>query len=171
MPGPLRLHVRLPSGSSRAHASSLLHSQRLPELIALARQKFDTVIIDTPPMVNIADARILARLGDALVLVVRSGVTTRDAAQLAKARFADDGTPILGAILNFWNPKTPGFAYYTYYDAAYYPSDGPGNGDGNGPPMSDALPEHGQHEAPRWKPILDLPPQLGDRVITRESET
>ena len=161
----------LPSGSSRAHASSLLYSERLPEVLKLAGETFDTIIIDTPPMVNIADARILARLGDALVLVVRSGVTTRDAAQLAKARFADDGTPILGAILNFWNPKTPGFAYYTYYDAAYYPSDGPGNSDGSGPPKSDALPEHNQHEAPRWKPILDLPPRLGDGVITRESET
>src|SRR5205823_11878211 len=68
-------------------------------LLKLAREKFDTVIIDTPPMVNIADARMLARLGDALILVVRSGSTTRDAAQLAKTRFTEDGTPVLGTIL------------------------------------------------------------------------
>jgi Mrp family chromosome partitioning ATPase len=89
-----RLFV-LPSGSSRTHASSLLHSERLPELLKLAREQFDTVIIDTPPMVNIADARMLARHADALILIVRSGSTTRDAAQLAKTRFAEDGTPIL----------------------------------------------------------------------------
>src|SRR5262249_2207815 len=45
----------LPSGSSRTHASSLLHSPRLQELVELARGYFDTVVIDTPPMVNIAD--------------------------------------------------------------------------------------------------------------------
>lgn len=125
----------LPSGSSRTHASSLLHSERLPELLKIVREKFDTVVIDTPPMVNIADARVLARLGDALILVVRSGSTTRDAALLAKTRFEEDGTPILGTILNFWNPKTPGYSYYKYYYAGYYHyygQGGTGNGSGNG---------------------------------------
>ncbi len=71
-------------------------------------------------MANIADARVVARFGDALILVVRSGVTSRDAAQLAKTRFAEDGIPILGTILNFWNPKTPGYGYYRYYYDGYY---------------------------------------------------
>jgi polysaccharide biosynthesis transport protein len=119
----------LPSGGSRRSASSLLHSDRLPEVLVLAREKFDTVIIDTPPMVNIADARVIARFGDGLVLVVRSGQTTRDAALLAKSRFAEDGTPILGTILNFWNPKTPGYGYYRYYYAGYYHYYGGGEGD------------------------------------------
>ncbi len=119
----------LPSGSSRRSASSLLHSDRLPELVALAREKFDTVIIDTPPMVNIADARVIARFGDGVVLVVRSNQTTRDAALLAKSRFSEDGTPILGTILNFWNPKTPGYGYYRYYYAGYYHYYGGGEGD------------------------------------------
>jgi hypothetical protein len=137
------------------------------------------VLIDTPPMVNISDARLLARLGDALILVVRSGATTRDAALLAKTRFAEDGTPILGSILNFWNPKTPGYGYYKYYYAGYYHyygggADGNGNGDGNGAghdgnggtPVSDKRPVN----APRWKPGI-LPPHLGDGRATRQSET
>ena len=152
----------LPSGSSRAHASSLLYSERLPELLKLAGETFDTIIIDTPPMVNIADARILARLGDALVLVVRSGVTTRDAAQLAKARFA-------------WNPKTPGFAYYTYYDAAYYPSDGPGSADGNGNGNGDRggtpIPSGSPAEPPAWTGGLALRPQLREGHLRRESQS
>ncbi len=121
----------MPSGGSRRNASSLLHSHRLAELVQLARQKFDTVVIDTPPMVNIADARVVARFGDALILVVRSGVTTRDAALLAKTRFAEDGIPILGTILNFWNPKTPGYGYYRYYYEGYYHYYGSGNGNGS----------------------------------------
>ena len=109
----------LTSGSSRFQASSLLHSNRLPEFINLAREHFDAVVIDTPPMANIADARVIGRYADALTLVVRSGVTSRDAALLARSRFADDGVPILGTILNFWNPATPGYSYYKYYYAGY----------------------------------------------------
>jgi succinoglycan biosynthesis transport protein ExoP len=119
----------LPSGGSRRSASSLLHSSRLQELLQLAREKFDTVIVDTPPMANIADARVVGRFGDAIILIVRSGQTTRDAALLAKSRFAEDGTPILGTILNFWNPKTPGYGYYRYYYAGYHHYYGNGEND------------------------------------------
>jgi capsular exopolysaccharide synthesis family protein len=173
----------LPSGSSRAHASTLLHSERLPELLTLARERFDTVIIDTPPMVNIADARVLARLADALILVVRSGVTTRDAAQLATTRFAEDGTPVLGTILNFWNAKTPGYSYYKSYYAGYYHyygdgnNNGKGNGNGNGNGNGGGGHVAGEGvdadrpvESPLWKP-LDLRPQLGNTRATREGET
>jgi polysaccharide biosynthesis transport protein len=122
----------LPSGGSRHSASSLVHSTRLPELLKLARERFDTVIIDTPPMATISDARVVARFADAVILVVRSGATTRDAALLAKRRFAEDGIEVLGSILNYWNPKTPGYGYYRYYYAGYYHYYGNGNGNGNG---------------------------------------
>ncbi|MFN7985430.1 MAG: polysaccharide biosynthesis tyrosine autokinase [Vicinamibacterales bacterium] len=105
----------LTSGGARFQASSLLHSQRLPEFINLVREQFDGVVIDTPPMANIADARVLGRYADVLTLVIRSGGTTRDAALLARSRFAEDGLPILGTILNHWNPATPGYGYYHYY--------------------------------------------------------
>ena len=128
----------LTSGGSRRNASSLLHSARLPELLALARDRFDTVIVDTPPMVNLADARVVGRLADGVILVVRSGATTRDAAQLAVSRFADDGITVLGTVLNYWNPKAPGSSYYRYYYSGYYhyyggggDSDGAGGGSGS----------------------------------------
>lgn len=132
----------LTSGASRFQASSLLHSARLPELINLVREHYDAVIIDTPPMANIADARVIGRYADALTLVVRSGHTSRDAALLARSRFADDGIPILGTILNFWNPATPGYSYYKYYYAGYqhYYGDKPkeaGAGDSTGLSLRD----------------------------------
>src|SRR5439155_13307991 len=102
----------LTSGSSRQNVSSLVYSDRLNEVIRIARSEYDMVLIDTPPMVNISDARLLARQADGVILVVRSAVTTRDAALLAKQRFADDGIEIMGAILNGWNPKTRGYGYY-----------------------------------------------------------
>ena len=107
------------SGNSRHSITSSLHSDRLAEIIQLARLEFDMVVIDTPPMVNISDARVMAHYADGLVLVVRSALTTRDAALLAKQRFLDDGLPIMGVILNGWNPNTPGYGYYRTYYAGY----------------------------------------------------
>jgi capsular exopolysaccharide synthesis family protein len=162
----------LASGSSRRSASSLLHSPRLPELLNLAREKFDTVVVDTPPMVNIADARVVARFADALILVVRSGATTRDAAQLAKSRFAEDGIPVLGTILNFWNPKTPGYSYYRYYYAGYYHYYGNGDGNGNRDGHDDPPNPNDPVEAPQmWKRGVGRRPRLGGARATRETNT
>lgn len=108
----------LPSGNARNSVSGLLHSDRFRELIDLARGQFDTVVIDTPPMLNIADSQVMARSADAVILVMRSSVTTRDAGLDAKAKFAEDGVPIFGAILNGWNPNTPGYGYYKSYYAS-----------------------------------------------------
>jgi len=126
----------LPSGRSRLNAASMLHSGRLPELLHGLRERFDTILIDTPPMVNIPDARVLARLADGVILVLRSAVTTRDAALLAKQRFLDDGIPVMGTILNGWNPNTPGYGYYrNYYDGYFHylgNNNGKGGSNGNG---------------------------------------
>ena len=55
-----------------------------------------------------------------MILVLRSAQTTRDAALLAKQRFLDDGIPVMGTILNNWNPNTPGYGYYRNYYEGYF---------------------------------------------------
>jgi len=115
------------SGSTDDADPSLLYSGRLPELIAAARAEYDMVLIDTPPMLAMADARIIARHADGVVLVARTGHTTRDALEQAAARLAEDGARVLGAILNDWNPKKSGhYGYYGYYKryGNYYSSPG-----------------------------------------------
>jgi capsular exopolysaccharide synthesis family protein len=116
------LHV-LTSGAHSANVSTLLYSARLPEIIQLARQNFDMVIIDSPPMLHIADARLVARHADGVLLVMRAGKTTRMAAREAKRKFAADSATLLGCILTDWNPDSNGYGYdYRYYasHAAYY---------------------------------------------------
>jgi capsular exopolysaccharide synthesis family protein len=109
----------LTSGKSRWKVSTLLYSSRLPELLDLLRGRFDTIVFDTPPMVNIADARLVGRYADGVVMVVRSMFTTRDAALLARQRLQEDGTRLLGMILNGWDPNVPGYSYYRNYYAGY----------------------------------------------------
>lgn len=75
------------------------------------------VLIDTPPMLQMPDARVVGRMADAVLLVTRAGVTTRDAAVAAHQRLSEDRIPVLGTVLNDWNPKKSPTGYYGYYDA------------------------------------------------------
>jgi succinoglycan biosynthesis transport protein ExoP len=110
----------LTSGTVEAGASNLLYSPRLAELLLKMRGVFDTVLIDTPPMLHLPDARVLGKLSDAVVMVLRAGETTRDVAVAACQRFREDGTPLLGTILNGWNPAVNGYGYdYKHYEAYY----------------------------------------------------
>jgi len=109
----------LTSGSKTNAATSLLYSNRMPEILTNLRAEFETILIDTPPMLQIPDARVLGRMVDRVILVVRAGKTTRDAATAARQRFFEDGTPMLGTILNYWNPKRSPNGYYGYQDGYY----------------------------------------------------
>ena len=108
------------SGSKTSAATSLLYSNRMPEILQLLRQEFETIFIDTPPMLQIPDARVLGRMVDRVILVVRAGQTTRDAAIAARQRFSEDGTQLLGTILNDWNPKRSPNGYYGYHSGGTY---------------------------------------------------
>lgn len=77
------------------------------------------IFIDTPPMLQIPDARVIGRLTDGVILVVRANRTTRDAAMAARGRLREDGTHVLGTVLNDWNPKQSAGGYYGYYDGHY----------------------------------------------------
>jgi capsular exopolysaccharide synthesis family protein len=107
------------SGSYDPSATSLLFGSYLPELLDELRAEFDVILIDTPPMLNIPDARVIGRLADSVILVMRSGKTTRDAALAATQRFTEDGIPVLGTVLNDWNPKASPDGYYGYSNYSY----------------------------------------------------
>lgn len=108
------LHL-LPAGPGVSNSWTLLNSRRMADLVAKLRTNFDAVLIDTAPMSYIPDARVLGRLADGVVLVVRAGETTRDQAMAAKARLLADGISVLGTVLNRWDPKSRArYGYYGY---------------------------------------------------------
>jgi succinoglycan biosynthesis transport protein ExoP len=110
----------LTSGAANSAATSLLYSSRMPELIQKLRTEFESILIDTPPMLQIPDARVLGRMVDRVILVTRASKTTRAAAIAARQRFSEDGTKMLGTILNDWNPKRSPNGYYGNYSGYYY---------------------------------------------------
>lgn len=110
----------LPAGSPVLNTSALFYQPRMLEFLAYTREKFRAVIIDTPPMLHAPDARILGRLADGVILVVRSAQTTREAAGAATQRLMEDGTRILGTILNEWDPRKTSHSSYGYTYPNYH---------------------------------------------------
>ncbi len=108
----------LSAGNTGSNAANLLYSSRLKEIVEYSRKNFDIVLIDTPPMLQIPDARVIAQVADAVLIVVRSGKTTREAVLAVRQRLAEDGTTMTGSVLNNWNPrKSPG--YYERHPGAF----------------------------------------------------
>ncbi len=113
------LHV-LPSGPSTHAAANLLYSPNFGEVLKKYKREFDMVLVDTPPMLTMTDARVAGRCADAVIFVARAGRTTREAALAAHQRFTEDRIPILGTILNDWDPSKAPSGYYGYHGGGYY---------------------------------------------------
>jgi capsular exopolysaccharide synthesis family protein len=105
----------MPAGAGVAGPSNLLYSKHLAAMIGELKEAFDMVVIDTPPMMQIPDARMLGRMVDGVVLVVRAGQTTRDSAVAARMRLMEDGVHLIGTVMNDWDPKDSPGGYYGYY--------------------------------------------------------
>jgi len=106
----------MPGGSCSVTPSNLFYSPRMSILLKRLPMEFDMVMIDAPPMIHLADARVLGRLADGVILVIRAGQTTTESAQVARQRFAEDGTRVLGFVLNKWDPtNSPSYAYGNYH--------------------------------------------------------
>ena len=111
------------SGTGGEEVVELLHSPRLSELLARLSQEFDIVLIDTPPMLHMADARIFAGHVDGAILVLRAGTTSREQALTARDLFEHDRVRMVGTILNGFDPRREGRgsyyrSYYQYKQAA-----------------------------------------------------
>ena len=111
----------MPGGSCGVTPANLFFSPRMPQLLNRLRKEFDMVMIDAPPMIHLADARVLGRLADGVILVVRAGQTTTEGARFVSQRFAEDGTRICGTVLNSWDPRSIGrYGYSNYRDYHAY---------------------------------------------------
>jgi succinoglycan biosynthesis transport protein ExoP len=107
----------LTSGMADEGDPALLHSDRFARMLELARNQYEMVLIDAPPMLAIADARVIAQRSDGVILVARANETSRDSLRDVRQRLEEDGTRVLGAVLNDWNPKkSRNQRYYKYYE-------------------------------------------------------
>lgn len=92
--------------------SELLGSRKMETLLREAKLSYDLVVFDTPPVLAVTDAQILANLVDGSVLVVRSGKTEIEPAQKAKEALAPAKAKLLGVVLNDREKKASNYYYY-----------------------------------------------------------
>lgn len=90
----------IPAGTPTPHSAELLESASMAALLEEAKREFDLVVIDTPPLNAITDAAPVAALVDGVVLVVRGGVTDREALELTLNRLARVNGRVLGVVFN-----------------------------------------------------------------------
>jgi capsular exopolysaccharide synthesis family protein len=121
-PAPIGLSV-LPSGPIPPNPADLLSSEYMPALIREASKEYKFIVLDSPPLLNLADSRILATLVDGVILVVGGGITPRELVHRAYASAVDAGSHVLGATINFADTRSD------YYSYGYHPD---GNGHKNG---------------------------------------
>jgi capsular exopolysaccharide synthesis family protein len=100
------------AGNAHSNPLEFMDSTKLSALIDRVSPGFDWVVIDTPPVLPLADTSIWARIADAVVLVTRPGVTSKK--QLQRTLEAIEQSKLLGAILNASTETTSNHYYYHY---------------------------------------------------------
>ncbi len=107
----------LASGVAPYGGPGLLHSAPVDRLFSKLKESYDAIVVDTPPVLVISDARALASVADGTVLVVRAGKTDPNDALEAKNLLVGDGARLLGTVLNWWDPQRNGQDAYSRYAA------------------------------------------------------
>ncbi len=106
----------IPAGPIPPNPAEILHSDKFRKFLEQVSQRFDRVILDSPPIVPVTDAAILSTLVDGTVLVVRALKTTKDLARVAVRALQDIGVPKAGAVLNGVQFTGDEYRYrYQYY--------------------------------------------------------
>ena len=105
----------LPSGSLLPNVTQLLHSPKLDDVLERLRTEFDFILIDSPPLVPLSDARLLGQHANGMILICRAGYTSMDQLSSVQRRLTEDGTTVIGSILTDWNAKSDDPAYLNSY--------------------------------------------------------
>jgi capsular exopolysaccharide synthesis family protein len=111
------------SGPIPPNPADVLHSERFKRFLNELGERFDRVIIDSPPVVAVTDSAIVSTLVDGTVFVIRAFSTTRALSKQGKRALRDVDAPIVGAVLNAVNLRKHEYSYYQYY---YYKREGYG---------------------------------------------
>ena len=118
--GEVLYHTNLPnldiifSGPMAPNPAELLSEDAFSKLIAWARNEYDTIIIDTPPLGSVIDGAIIAQRCDGAILLVESGALSYRLVQKAKRQLERTGCRILGAVLSRVDMAGSGY-YHRYY--------------------------------------------------------
>ena len=123
----------MPSGILPTDASGILNSRRMSELIQDVKQRFDLIFVDSPPILGVSDASVIASEVDLTIIVVQHRKLPRNMLLRVKQSIENVGGNILGVVLNNVDIRSDSqYQYYTSYYTYYAPSES------QGPPVMSA---------------------------------
>lgn len=117
--GPVKGLDILPCGSQISNPSEILNSEAFAQVLDNLMKCYDRIIIDSPPVVPVADSQIIAARCDIVLLVVRADKSTRKIAQRARNNIVSVGGNLLGVIVNDVANKHSRYGYYGRYQSSY----------------------------------------------------
>jgi capsular exopolysaccharide synthesis family protein len=110
-------------GTLAPNPSELLGSNSMRELLAGLRQRYDRIILDSPPLMLFSDPLVMSKLADGVILVVRAGKTSRDVIRNLSQSMKAVNARIIGTVLNNVDmEKQSSSYYYNPYYGSYYGS-------------------------------------------------
>lgn len=114
----------MPSGILPADAAGILNSRRMSELIQDVKQRFDLVLVDSPPILGVSDASVLASEVDLTMIVVQHRKLPRNMLMRVKRAVEDVGGHVIGVVLNNVDVRSDSqYQYYTSYYTYYAPAE------------------------------------------------
>ena len=131
----------MPSGILPSDAAGILNSRRMSELIQDVKQRFDLVLVDSPPILGVSDASVLASEVDLTMIVVQHRKLPRNMLIRVKQAVENVGGHVIGVVLNNVDVRSDSqYQYYTSYYTYYAPAESQ-----VGPPVGSSV-------APRQQP-------------------
>ncbi len=117
----------MPSGILPADAAGILNSRRMSEMIQDLKNRFDLVLIDSPPILGVSDASVLASEVDLTIIVIQHRKLPRNMLLRVKQAVENVGGNVLGVVLNNVDVRSDSqYQYYTSYYTYYSPTSGEG---------------------------------------------
>jgi len=109
----------LTAGTPPPNPAELLASSNMRDILAELREQYDHIIVDTPPTLSVTDAVVMSTRADAVVLVIRSGQTTKQALRRARDLLMQVNARVAGVLLNAVDLTSPDYYYYYEYQGKY----------------------------------------------------
>jgi polysaccharide biosynthesis transport protein len=109
----------LAAGTPPPNPAELLASAQMKDMLDDLREQYDHIVIDTPPTLSVTDAVVLSPRVDSVVLVIRSGKTTKQALRRARDVLMQVNAHVTGVLLNAVDLSSPDYYYYYEYQGKY----------------------------------------------------
>lgn len=109
----------LPSGPIPPNPAELLDRITMDKILSMAREEFEIIYVDTPPLLSVTDPVIVSKRADGVILVVMADVTPQKAAARSYNLLKEAGANIIGTVLNKVDIGLGGYYRYRYYRYYY----------------------------------------------------